>query len=89
MVQPTERLVQNLRKAVINYRTFSISFIPAISLFFIFLKNLTDPLHSKQEPWRLPSRQAEFNGTDRLRLGARSDYQAVASNKGYFALKLN
>ena len=32
---------------MINYRTFSISFIPAISLFFIFLKNLTHPLHSK------------------------------------------
>ena len=31
----------------IDYRTFSISFMPAISLFFIFLKNLTHPLHSK------------------------------------------
>ena len=39
--------------------------------------------------WRLPSRQAEFNGTDRLGLDARSDYQAVASNRGYFELKLN
>ena len=28
----------------------------------------------QQEPWRLPSRQAEFNGTDRLGLDARSDY---------------
>ena len=44
---------------------------------------------SKQEPWRRPSRQAEFNGTDRLGLDARSDYQAVASNKSYFELKLN
>ena len=43
----------------------------------------------KQEPWRLPSRQAEFNVTDRLGLDACSDYQAVASNKGYFELKLN
>ena len=48
-----------------------------------------DGKHTKQEPWRLPSRQAEFNGTDRLGLDARSDYQAVASNKGYFELKLN
>ena len=45
--------------------------------------------YAKQEPWKLPSRQAEFNGTDRLGLDARSDYQAVASNKGYFELKLN
>ena len=45
--------------------------------------------HSQQEPWRLPSRQAEFNGTGRLEIDARSDYQAVASNKGYFELKLN
>ena len=30
----------------------------------------------KQEPWRLPSRQAEFNGTDRLGLDADSDDQA-------------
>ena len=45
--------------------------------------------HNKQEPWRLPSRQAEFNGTDRLGLDARSDYQAVASNKGNFELKPN
>ena len=45
--------------------------------------------HNEQEPWRLLSRQAEFNGTDRLGLDARSDYQAVASNKGYFKLKLN
>ena len=27
----------------------------------------------EQEPWRLPSRQAGFNGTDRLRLDAHSD----------------
>ena len=32
---------------MINYHTFSISFIPTISLFFIFLKNLTHPLYSK------------------------------------------
>ena len=32
---------------------------------------------STQEPWRLPSRQAEFNGTDRLRLDAHSDYHAL------------
>ena len=42
-----ETLVKNLTKAMINYRIFSISFIPAISLYFIFLKNLTHPLHSK------------------------------------------
>ena len=32
----------------------------------------------------LPFRQAEFNGTDRLRLDAHSDYQAVTGNQGYF-----
>ena len=37
---------------------------------------------SKQEPWRLPSRQAEFDGTDRL--DAHSDDQAVTGNQGYF-----
>ena len=31
----------------IDYHIFLISFIPAISLYFIFLKNLTHPLHSK------------------------------------------
>ena len=31
-----------------------------------------------------PSRQAEFNGTDRLRLDAHSDDQAVTGNQGYF-----
>ena len=38
----------------------------------------------EQEPWRLPSRQAEFNGTDRRRFGAHSDDQAVTGNQGYF-----
>ena len=35
----------------------------------------------QQEPCRLPSRQAEFNGTDRLRLDAHSDDQAVMETK--------
>ena len=44
----------------------------------------------KQEPWRLPSRQAEFNvGTDGLGLDAHSDYHAVTGNQAYFELKLN
>ena len=38
----------------------------------------------KQEPWRLPSRQAEFDGTDSLRLDVHSDDQAVTGNQGYF-----
>ena len=38
----------------------------------------------KQEPWRLPSRQAEFDETDSLRLDAHSDDQAVTGNQGYF-----
>ena len=38
--------------------------------------------YSQQEPWRLPSRQAEFDGTDRL--DAHSDDQAVTGNHGYF-----
>ena len=38
----------------------------------------------KQEPGRLPSRQAGFNGTDRLKLDAHSDDQAVTGNQGYF-----
>ena len=38
----------------------------------------------KQEPWRLPSRQAEFDGTDSLRLDRHSDDQAVTGNQGYF-----
>ena len=38
----------------------------------------------KQEPWRLPSRQADFNGTDRLKFEAHSDDQAVTGNQGYF-----
>ena len=46
-------------------------------------------IYNEQEPWRPPSRQAEFNGTDRLRLDARSGYQALAGNQGYFELKLN
>ena len=49
-------------------------------------------IHSQQEPWRLPSRQAEFDGTDSLRLDAHSDDQAVTGNQGYFEnweLKLN
>ena len=38
--------------------------------------------HLKQEPWRLPSRQAEFNRTNRLRLNAHSHHQAVTGNQG-------
>ena len=38
----------------------------------------------KQKPWRLPSRQAEFDGTNRLRLDVHSDDQAVTGNQGYF-----
>ena len=38
----------------------------------------------QQEPWRLPSRQAQFNGTSRLRLDVHSDDQAVTGNQGYF-----
>ena len=38
----------------------------------------------KQEPWRLPSHQAKFNGTDELRLDVHSDHQAVTGNQGYF-----
>ena len=30
--------------------------------------NGIDRLHMQQEPWRLPSRHAEFSGTDRLSL---------------------
>ena len=41
-------------------------------------------LHVQQEPWRLPSRQAEFNVPNRLRLNVHSDYQAVIGNQGYF-----
>ena len=41
-------------------------------------------IYIKQEPWRLPSCHAEFNGTDRLSLDAYSDYQAVTGNQGYF-----
>ena len=41
-------------------------------------------IHYKQEPWRLPSRQAERDGTDSLRLDAHSDDQAVTGNQGYF-----
>ena len=41
-------------------------------------------IHRKQEPWRLPSRQAEFNGTNRLRLDVHSEDQAVTGNQGYF-----
>ena len=47
------------------------------------LKNLEDScyyFYRKQEPWRLPSRQAEFNGTNRLRLDVHSDDQAVTGN---------
>ena len=43
----------------------------------------------KQEPWRLPSRQAEFDETDRLKLDVHSDYQAMTGNQGHFELKLN
>ena len=42
-----ERLVKNLTKAMINYRTFSISFMPAIPSFLKNMKNLTHPLHTK------------------------------------------
>ena len=41
-------------------------------------------LHREQEPWRLPSRQAEFNGTNRLRFDVHSDDQEVTGNQGYF-----
>ena len=40
--------------------------------------------YCKQEPWRLLSRQVEFDGTDSLRLDAHSDDQAVTGNQGYF-----
>ena len=33
---------------------------------------------------RLPSRQAQFNGTDRLWLDVHGDYQTVTRNQGYF-----
>ena len=42
------------------------------------------PFRRKQEPWRLPSRQAEFDGTDSLRLDAHRDDKAVTGNQGYF-----
>ena len=42
-----------------------------------------------QEPWRLPSRQAEFDETDRLSLMPHSDYQAMTGNQGHFELKLD
>ena len=45
-------------------------------------------LQRKQEPWRLPSRQAEFNGTDRPRLDAHSDDQAATGNQGYFEAEI-
>ena len=38
-------------------------------------------LSTQQEPWRLPSRQAEFIVTNRLRLDAHSDYQAVTGTE--------
>ena len=56
---------------------YSINVLNSKSVIFIIL-NL------KQEPWRLPSRQAEFNRTDRLRLDAHSDDQAVTGNQSYF-----
>ena len=41
-------------------------------------------ISKEQEPWRLPSRHAELNGTNRLRLDVHSDDQAVTGNQGYF-----
>ena len=41
-------------------------------------------LNIEQEPWRLPSRQAEFNGTNRLGLDVHGDDQAMTGNQGYF-----
>ena len=32
----------------------------------------------------LPSHQADFTATDRLRLDVHSDYQAVTGSQGYF-----
>ena len=50
------------------------------------MKNYNNIFHTsnKQEPLRLPSRHSEFNGTDKLGLGAHSDDQAVTGNQGYF-----
>ena len=36
------------------------------------LRHIERAIKIKQEPWRLPSRQAEFNRTNRLRLDADS-----------------
>ena len=52
--------------------------------FVIYSQNKMYAIYSQQEPWRLPSRQAEFDGTDSLRLDAHSDDQAVTGNQGYF-----
>ena len=38
----------------------------------------------QQEPWRLPSRQADCTATDRFKLDMHSNYQAVTGNQGYF-----
>ena len=40
-------IINGITYSKINYRTFSISFIPPISLFFKDMKNLTHPFHSK------------------------------------------
>ena len=51
------------------------------SFAFTVLEELPPTLQLEQEPWRLPSRQEEFNRTDMRRL----DYsQAVTGNQGYF-----
>ena len=39
-------------------------FVVDNELFFFRVRHLK--IKEKQEPWRLPSRQAELNGTDRL-----------------------
>ena len=45
---------------------------------------ITFILFTEQEPWRPPSRQTDFTASDRLRLDAHSDYEAVTGSQAYF-----
>ena len=49
-----------------------------------YIKTTEHSSNVQQEPWRLRSRQVEFDETDSLRLDAHSDDQAVTGNQGYF-----
>ena len=51
---------------------------------YVTARNNSEHFIHKQEPWRLPSRQAEFDETDKLRFDAHNDDQTVTGNEGYF-----